>query len=909
MNNPVRPRLVEVCRGLGAVLVFAILLVGAPIGLHAVAGSPVPDTLPSSAQITTILLRPDTDQRLFLTAMRLLGWAAWTVFAIATCTETISYLAGRSAPFLPRPVRPLQMLARNLLATATLVLSTATLTTHASASTHTTTPSPIPEPPTPAPSSSGADTTTTDDGEWAPLLSDKPTDQQAPNPTAWRTRVVERGDTLWAIAHRAYGSGSLYPTIYKASKHLDQPDGVPALSNPADLHPGQRIRLPPINKTTPWSAPSRPSPPSRTEQPSPDADTRADHTRRPPGRPPTPNAARPSPIPSPIVAPPPTGQPTANQPSPTNRTLDEEHPSSAVTLPSGSYIGLGLAAALSIAVAATRLHRRHQHRPGTTTTEDPPPREPTPPAPVAQVRKAHLDQTRVDQDASIPSDAELVAHDRITPAPESITLGTRNQHPVSLPLPGLHLSLSGDTALGAARAIITELLAKASRDRVELLIPQPDLQAIYPGSELAAALPGLTTMPNLSAALTQLEAEVLRRARLLETADQPDLPALRATDPAEPLPTLLLVASTPDHKNAAALHTITQLARRYGIGALTLGLCPTATNAHLTDNTTITNADGPHASTLLGARLFHLTADDATAMLHTLHTATGAPPTNNVSTSTDNGASSQTTPTTIQEPAALAPPPHPADEDHPRPARLQVLGQIRLHTANGLITTGIRRSARDLLTYLALHPDGITRDQAIGALWPDHSPDTATTAFNTAVANIRKVLRTHTGLREPMFVIHIAGRYRLDSHLINIDLWQLTRALTHGRHATNDTERTAALKPITNLYTADFATDLTYHWAEAHREYLRRAAIDALTQHARHLQHDHPEQALAVLEQAITHDPYAEHLYRDVMQLQTRLGHPDAAHRTYQLLTTRLTDLNTEPNDQTHQLLTNLQDH
>jgi DNA-binding SARP family transcriptional activator len=43
------------------------------------------------------------------------------------------------------------------------------------------------------------------------------------------------------------------------------------------------------------------------------------------------------------------------------------------------------------------------------------------------------------------------------------------------------------------------------------------------------------------------------------------------------------------------------------------------------------------------------------------------------------------------------------------------------------------------------------------------------------------------------------------------------------------------------------------------------------------------------------------------MALQTRLGRPAAARRTYRLLETRLTDLDAEPDDQTQRLLATLQ--
>lgn len=304
-----------------------------------------------------------------------------------------------------------------------------------------------------------------------------------------------------------------------------------------------------------------------------------------------------------------------------------------------------------------------------------------------------------------------------------------------------------------------------------------------------------------------------------------------------------------------------------------------------------------------------MTSADAADMLNTLRTATGTSEPD-VPKATAIALSSGTDRSTTQDTAESAPAPDPPSrfrsQNPLRPVQLQVLGPVCLHTAEGPITTGLRRSARDLVAYLALKSEGVTRDQAINALWPDHQPGTAIIQFNTAVANIRKTLRTTTGLREPMYVIHTAGRYRLDPDLIDVDLWQLTTTITNVRQAATDTDRIAALKPLTDSDPAEFATDLTHAWAENHREHLRRAITDALARLAQLLQHDHPEQALTALEQAIAYDPYAEALYRNLMQLQARLAQPDAAQRTYQLLTNRLTHLDTEPEDQTHQLLASI---
>ncbi len=50
-----------------------------------------------------------------------------------------------------------------------------------------------------------------------------------------RTIKVNRGDTLWRIAVRAYGNGFEYPHIYAANPHL---------TNPNLISTGEILRVP-----------------------------------------------------------------------------------------------------------------------------------------------------------------------------------------------------------------------------------------------------------------------------------------------------------------------------------------------------------------------------------------------------------------------------------------------------------------------------------------------------------------------------------------------------------------------------------------------------------------------------------------------------------------------------------------
>jgi DNA-binding SARP family transcriptional activator len=571
----------------------------------------------------------------------------------------------------------------------------------------------------------------------------------------------------------------------------------------------------------------------------------------------------------------------------------------AFTLPTGSRIGFGLAAAVSMAWAATRLHRRRRHQAATDVMQPSAAPEPAAPVGVAKAHKAHLDSYS-ERGKPMPADSDLVTENFLAPPPDNLVLGTRDDQPVSLPLHGLSLGLTGDGAVPLARAVVTEVLAQAQRYRAELVIPQTDAQVLSPYLATAgpgAELPGLHITPTLTAAVIHLEAQLVHRARLMDATEQSGLPGLRIADPCEPLPTLLLVTSAPT-QDTNVLNPLVQLGHRYGIGCLVLGPWPTGTSVRVADDGTVTDAAGHRADHLAGARLFHLTGADTDGMLATLHTATGTRP-------PEPAGSVPPPAATREDETALVQPPARSEDEGEPPVRLELLGAIQVHTADGPIAIGLRRSARVLLAYLALHPDGITRDQGAAALWPDESPTSAKAQFKTTIGNIRKVLREATGLTEPMFVILAGGRYRLDSHLIDVDLWRLSTALRHVCQI-DDPQHAKAIDSLVDLYTADFAEDLTHEWASNHREHLRRTTINALARLAQHLEGEHPDQAIRALEHAIRLDPYAEPHYRSLMKLEAGLGNHDAVRRTYQLLSTRLTELDVDPDEETDRLRTDL---
>ena len=201
-----------------------------------------------------------------------------------------------------------------------------------------------------------------------------------------------------------------------------------------------------------------------------------------------------------------------------------------------------------------------------------------------------------------------------------------------------------------------------------------------------------------------------------------------------------------------------------------------------------------------------------------------------------------------------------------------MLGPLQITAAGREIGTGLRK-ARELLAFLTVHGAGGATGEAISeALWPGAPSGHGTRQRNIALRKARELLRTATGLATPMWITLTAGRYRLDPALTGADLWQFQAALEAARTAGDDQARLAALHQAVACYRGPLADGAGYDWAEPYAETARRRALDAWARIAEILQPADPEQALSALEAALTHDPYNEYTYQQIMRLQAAAG-------------------------------------
>jgi DNA-binding SARP family transcriptional activator len=888
----------------GALLGGALLLAVPPMALVRFVGWPLPHSISAVRTAPALLTQPVSDDLLIKT-LACIVWLLWALFAAALLIELVATARGTTAPRLPG-LTPLQALAAAIISATTIALVAA-----AARTTLQSTGPPI------ATASALQPAAAHQLARAEPAPGQAADDDRHPSAT-YRVRPY---DSLWSIAEHQLGDPNRWHDLYQLNRGRPQPDGR-SLQEPRVIRPGWVLLLPEPNGHPP--APSRPAKPTRTRPPHhhpptpPSTSTPPAHPRSSPARSPGAGggAAKPS-SPSPAH---PSTRPAHQPPQrPSHDDRDHHQPPFAVTLPSGAIIGMSIATSIGVAIAIARLRRQRRRIPARVPGTSAP--EPPLPPPLARVHRAHLARQRDPGQApplpfdhptppptappepppAWPPTPQQRQPDRSPAGPEpqpdetiNVSLSDDRELPLNLDrTPGI--GLIGDGADGAARCIAVSLLARSGKDQPELVITRADAQDLFGTTDLDA-VPGVVIVPDLQDALARLQAEIIHRNRLLETADTSDFATYRTRNPDEPLPTILLI-TRPDTHLTERTASVLALGRERAIIGLILGTWPPGGTCTIDTNGHVTTADGP-AQHLLGSRMFQMAQDEADIMLATLAAARGT----------------QDQKPQDRKPRHRHPDPPPRSLPEPirdrqtisRPVQLSILGAFRLRAGGQRITKGLRRKGQELLIYLALHPDGATTDALLDALWPEAHPEEVIDRFHTITSNIRRVLRDATGIHQAAFLLHTTDRYRLDPDLIAVDLWLYRQALAEAAHAADDDTRIQALTEATNIWTGNLTGWPDTEWLEPWRETLRRDAVDTLSRLAELLQHRQPEQALALLEHAITHDRYTEELYRRIMKQQATLGRRDAIRRTYQLLEARLTEIDAEPDQETTTLLTQL---
>ncbi|RAS58979.1 transcriptional regulator [Lentzea atacamensis] len=442
-----------------------------------------------------------------------------------------------------------------------------------------------------------------------------------------------------------------------------------------------------------------------------------------------------------------------------------------------------------------------------------------------------------------------------TPHNEATPLGVRSGHEVALDLAACGgLGLVGPGAAAAARALVLTALT-----RTTVAITADDLALLLGGATVGEPPSALHIVSSYA-----------------ELAEQP--------------PPAVVVAELDDESRRRLEGALPQESQRRLAGVLLGQWAPGITLYVRADGTVSSASPGP-GEELTGARLFHLGDDDARDLLSLFREAEYRPQPEAADGALELGAN-------------VVP------VDRP-PLQVRVLGvpALRWPDAEHDVTATIQPRLRELVVFLAVHPDGTTREALVNALWPANTSDKTNNALNTALSRLRNAVTKATRGTITDIAIVGGGRYRLNPDLVDVDYWHLDRAITARRTAGTTQDRIDAYREVVNLHTGPLADGVESEWLEPVREAVRRDVIDAAAALAHALRDVDPEQTLELLERARAFDPHNELLYRDIMRLQGRLGRLEAIPRTLALLTSKLAEIDDKPSPEATWLAANLPRH
>ncbi|MFF9897729.1 BTAD domain-containing putative transcriptional regulator [Streptomyces longispororuber] len=854
-----------------------LLLGGIPWVLWRYIGWPLPDHVPTGEEITTVLVSPVSTSFL-LDALACLLWSAWTFF-VADVLRAMGQ-ATRGITWAPRRATkgPVHGMAAALVGAVILALLPYRSPQLATAGRE--------RPASISMSLGGVRTVPPAEGA----------DEDGAHPAGGDTRAVVVGpprdgvhDSLWRIAERYLGDGRRWPEIYTLNRGRPQPDGR-TLTHPGLIRPGWVLRLPEPRTDPDESLPSAPD-------------------ERPPAPSPTPSPSSASPEPTP------PGASTAPSHHPPSREHDDKEVAPGLDLPSGAFVGTGLALAVAAAAAVVLRRRRIRYRPGSGERRD------VHLAPVVRALRAASTELTTDvDDSGEPTVLSAGAGDHgdgrrpVHEAPEGRhVIGVRESQALVWDLARSRgLGLAGPGALDAARSLLISILAEgvsAAHGGMKLVIPAPDAERLL-GAEAVhdSRLRLLRIAADTAGALQMLEAELLTRTRLSKGDDH------RSGDEA----CEVVLIATPSPADERRLQAVLDSGSSVGVCGILLDRWDPGGTLHIGTDGSVVAASPLYEDVFVGARLFTLPAVDAHDLFdllaeaaenpeeteHSEYAATpdarGRPPCEPATTPASEGAA-------VPQ-GSTAQPRHAEFSTQPA-LRLIAFGHVRLTYQpagsgdNVEITQALAPKQREVLAFLALHKEGVRREVLTATIWPDAPRERPYNSLHATLSHLRRALRlaTHDVITD--ITLHTGSRYELDPACVAVDVWEFAQAVHTSRgSAADDGTREECLRRATRLYVGDFAAELTAGWIEAPREALRRDYLDAVSTLVRMRSHTDPREALDLLEQARELDPYNEAIYRDIARMQARLGLSDAVSRTFDLLRRALAELGEEPSQRTTDL-------
>ncbi len=220
---------------------------------------------------------------------------------------------------------------------------------------------------------------------------------------------------------------------------------------------------------------------------------------------------------------------------------------------------------------------------------------------------------------------------------------------------------------------------------------------------------------------------------------------------------------------------------------------------------------------------------------------------------------------------------------------------------------------RGLVKLLALAPaHRLLRDQVIEALWPETGHDSGVNTFYQALYNARRVFdraleQSPQGLQTTSPFLSLKESFLLlaPDWNVRVDVEQFEAQAS----AIHTSQYPVVYQSALAWYRGDLLPEDVYEdWAAGRREALRQRCLQLLRDLAKlyEARQEYP-QATDTFERLLEMENSDEEAHAGLMRLYARTGQRGLALRQYQSLREALSELNSEPDQRTHQLYEEIQ--
>lgn len=920
-----------------------VLLVGAPVALASVIGSPAIPNFRGSDGLSGTFVPVEAVLRL----LGLLSWVLWAYLAFAVLLHGAATVAASRGARGQRALLAASSILTPKVVRSLVEFAVGSALVAASVSVHVSSAFPAVSPPV-----------LVEAGRVRPAV--ELLDHAGLREPAREAYRVRPGDSLWRIAERELGSGFRWREIYRLNEGRRFHDGR-SLTDPRLIYPGWVLDLPDEHRPSP-----RPEGTGEEGESSDQKNT-------------TPTSLPATVSPTPIQA---SESPARHVPPEPDPGVEADEPETSVPgkpaleIPPGLLVAASFASGLLTAHLLGRLHRRRSRRLSGVASVEPS----ATPELIHDLRRAgasemagpidvaldavieawrahtgslphvmgaveaarHVSVILRGSDAALPgsSGGTLSPRVRFARAGTTVVAEVEGPFPAQLRQPrsplergllvplgrapdgsavhvsptGLgQVSIRGPEAASLARQLVLAAATQAGPDDLRLVL-------LGPSEEMN----GLCRLPQVAAchgweeaaeALREVELELIRRARLFLQEGVEDVRGHLADHSDERLPALLVVVcEEPPPALRDVIEALGRQAPTLGAAVLTLGWAPRGAG--------LLARVGPPLeleTELPCPKVLEPFLLDASAEREAIEIIRGAYPPHSVEESvaleSDGTIGEVQVPTPLEAQvvgshrigadAQRALPPPPAEAPAPPPDILAVrcLGIYEISRGGRSLPTGWKAKGRELVAYLVAHPGGAPKERIIEELWPGIEPRNGGARFDRYATLVRSQARGTEDSR--MYVERVGdSSYRLEEGAWWVDAWEFERLVRDAERSADVVEAVTGLRDAVALYGGEFCDDAYYPWLESIRERFRNVFTEACGRLADLLsaagEHD---EALSVLDRAITTDPVCEDLVRRAMAIEAAIGRRAAALTRYRKLEATLDEqLSVEPDPETQTL-------